>query len=105
MFIAGPDRPSGTRPVREWLQRFAGVRPTSRLRGRTGWRFIVEEIERADPAETAAKRRRKNRAKTGKADCDLQLDLLLAGKLPESWTPRLTSSSCGRWCAPQGVAG
>jgi transposase len=52
------------------------------------------EIERAgqrahlaDPAETAAKRGRKRRAKTDKADCDLQLKLLLAGELPESWIP------------------
>jgi transposase len=55
---------------------------------------VVEEIERAghaahlaDPAETAAKRGRKRRAKTDSADCDLQLRLLLAGELPESWIP------------------
>src|SRR5712691_7672151 len=61
------------------------------LEGTTGWRFVVEEIERAghtahlaDPAETAAKRGRKRRAKTDNADCDLQLRLLLTGELPES---------------------
>ena len=55
---------------------------------------MVEEVERAghrahlaDPAETAAKRGRKRRAKTDKADCDLLLRLLLAGELPESWIP------------------
>jgi transposase len=64
------------------------------LEGTTGWRFVVEEIARAghiahlaDPAETAAKRGRKRRAKTDHADCDLQLRLLLAGELPESWIP------------------
>ena len=64
------------------------------LEGTTGWRFVVEEIERAghrahlaDPAETAARRGRKRRAKTDNADCDLQLRLLLAGELPESWIP------------------
>jgi len=41
----------------------------------------------ADPAETAAKRGSKRRAKTDRADCDLQLKLLLAGELPESWIP------------------
>ena len=41
----------------------------------------------ADPAETAAKRGRKRRAKTDNADCDLMLKLLLAGELPESWIP------------------
>jgi len=74
--------------------RFAGREAHFALEGTTGWRFIVEEIEAAgqtahlaDPAETAAKRGRKKRAKTDRADCDLQLDLLLAGRLPESWIP------------------
>jgi len=64
------------------------------LEGTTGWRFVIEEIERAghvarlaDPAETAARRGRKRRAKTDDADCDLQLRLLLAGELPEAWIP------------------
>jgi transposase len=64
------------------------------IEGTTGWRFIVEEIERAgdradlaDPAETAAKRGAKRRAKTDDADCELQLRLLCAGELPESWIP------------------
>src|SRR4029453_4607392 len=64
------------------------------LEGTTGWRFVVEEVERAghrahlaDPAETAAKRGRKQRAKTDRADCDLLLRLLSARELPESWIP------------------
>src|SRR6266568_7668810 len=80
--------------VREWLERFTGREAEFVLEGTTGWRFVVEEIERAghrahlaDPAETAAKRGRKRRAKTDNADCDLQLKLLLAGELPESWIP------------------
>jgi transposase len=85
-----------TRPsVRAWLARFDGVDDVHfALEGTTGWRFVAEEIERAghrahlaDPAETAAKRGRKRRAKTDRADCDLQLRLLLAGELPESWIP------------------
>jgi transposase len=55
---------------------------------------VVGEIERAghrahlaDPAETASKRGRKRRAKTDRVDCDLQLRLLLARELPESWIP------------------
>lgn len=84
--------PAARGPVREWLCQFEGVDGHFALEATTGWRFIVEEIERAglsahlaDPAETAAKRGRKRRAKTDRADCDLQLDLLLAGKLPEAW--------------------
>src|ERR671930_1205450 len=66
----------------------------SALEGTTGWRFVVEEVERAgyrahlaDPGETAAKRGRKRRAKTDRADCDLLLRLLSARELPESWIP------------------
>jgi transposase len=80
--------------VREWLEQFAACEAEFALEGTTGWRFVVEEIERAgqrahlaDPAETAGKRGRKRRAKTDNADCDLQLKLLLAGELPESWIP------------------
>jgi len=80
--------------VREWLEQFAGREAEFVLEGTTGWRFVVEEIEQAghpahlaDPAETASKRGRKRRAKTDNADCDLQLKLLLAGELPESWIP------------------
>jgi transposase len=80
--------------VREWLEQFAGRKAEFVLEGTTGWRFVVDEIEQAghsahlaDPAETASKRGRKRRAKTDNADCDLQLRLLLAGELPESWIP------------------
>src|SRR5438034_6523124 len=86
--------PATRGPLREWLERFAGLEAHFALEATTGWRFIVEEIERAglrahlaDPAETAAKRGRKRRAKTDRADCDLQLDLLLAASLPEVWIP------------------
>jgi transposase len=86
--------PAAREPLRQWLERFAGLEAEFVLEGTTGWRFVVEEIERAghvarlaDPAETATRRGRKRRAKTDDADCDLQLRLLLAGELPESWIP------------------
>jgi transposase len=87
--------PGARGAVREWLARFDGRADVHvALEGTTGWRFVVAEIERAghtphvaDPAETAAKRGRKRRAKTEQADCDLQLRLLLSGELPESWIP------------------
>ncbi len=85
--------PAARADVRAWLARFSGEAEFV-LEGTTGWRFVVEEIERAghrahlaDPAETAGRRGRKRRAKTDNADCDLQLRLLLAGELPESWIP------------------
>ncbi len=86
--------PANRTSVREWLKLFDGCEAAFALEGTTGWRFVVEEIERAghgahlaDPAETAAKRGRKRRAKTGRTDCDLALKLLLAGELPQSWIP------------------
>jgi transposase len=86
--------PASRVDVREWLARFEPGGAEFALEGTTGWRFVVEEIERAglrphlaDPTETAARRGRKRRAKTDNADCDLMLRLLLAGELPESWIP------------------
>ena len=86
--------PVAREPLREWLEQFEGQEAEFVLEGTTGWRFVVEEIERAghrarlaDPAETAARRGRKRRAKTDDSDCELQLRLLLAGELPEAWIP------------------
>jgi transposase len=90
----GRIRPAAREDVRAWLERFAGGDVRFALEGTTGWRFVVEEIEAAglrahlaDPAETAARRGRKKRAKTDRADCDLMLDLLCGKRLPESWIP------------------
>src|SRR5215211_1314166 len=86
--------PATRSELRAWLGQFGSYRAAFVVEGTTGWRFVVEEIERAgqrahlaDPAETAARRGRKRRAKTDNADCDLLLRLLLANELPESWIP------------------
>ena len=62
------------------------------VEGCTGWRYIAEELQRAgiqahlaEPADTAAARGRKRRAKTERADARLQRDLLAQGRLPECW--------------------
>lgn len=80
--------------LRMWLSGFGGLDAHFALEGTTGWRFIVEEIQAAgftphlaEPAETRTRYGRKRRAKTDHADCDHLLDLLLAGRLPESWIP------------------
>ena len=64
------------------------------VEGCTGWRYVVEELQRAgieahlaEPADTAAARGRKKRAKTDRADARLQRDLLAQGRLPECWIP------------------
>src|SRR5205814_6708232 len=64
------------------------------VEGCTGWRFVVEELERAgieaslaEPADTAAARSRKRRAKTDPADAEHLRELLAGGRLPTSWIP------------------
>src|SRR4051794_3821937 len=86
--------PAAREPVRAWLERFDGQDAHFALEGTTGWRFVVEEIERAghtahlaDPAETAFRRGRKRRAKTDDSDCELQLRVVLGGGVPEARVP------------------
>jgi len=64
------------------------------LEGCTGWRYVSEELAAAgvgvhlgDPAEIAALRGPKKRAKTDRADARLLRTLLLEGRFPESWVP------------------
>jgi transposase len=80
---------------RSWLERFAGRADVSfAVEACTGWRFVVEELERAgitavlaEPAETADLRGPKHRAKTGKADARHLRALLAEGRVPASWIP------------------
>jgi transposase len=62
------------------------------LEATTGWRFVVEEfrtigaqVHLAEPAETAARRGTKKRAKSDRADARHLRELLMVGRLPESW--------------------
>jgi transposase len=79
----------------DWLTRFEGYESVEfALEAGTGWRYVVEELRAAgakphlaEPADTSALRGPKRRAKTDKADARLQLDLLLAGRLPECYIP------------------
>ena len=81
--------------VRRFLARFAGQQLEVALEATTGWRFVVEEL-RAIGAEVASRRagrdeRRgegnKKRAKTDRADARHLRELLMIGRLPESWIP------------------
>lgn len=87
--------PADRECLRAWLGRFAG-RPdvAFALEGCTGWRYVVEELLRAgveahvaEPAETAARRGPKRRAKTDRTDSRLLRELLTQGRIPESWIP------------------
>src|SRR3954463_3237642 len=91
--------------LRGWLQKLvadanaaagagAGAPAAFAVEGCTGWRFVVEELQRAgveahlaEPADTSAARGPKRRAKTDRTDARLLRDLLADGRLPESWIP------------------
>jgi transposase len=83
---------------RAGLRRFAaGVRGRElevALEATTGRRFVVEELQAvgarvhlAEPAETAARRGTKKRAKSDRADARHRRELVTVGRLPESWIP------------------
>ncbi len=85
-------RAGASRELRKFLARFDGPELEVALEATTGWRFVVEELQRvgasvhlAEPAETAARRGRKKRAKTDRADARLLRELVMVGRLPESW--------------------
>jgi transposase len=76
------------------LGRFAGQRVDAALEATTGWRFVAEELRAAgadvhlaEPAETAARRGNKKRAKTDRGDARHLRELLMIGRVPESWIP------------------
>ena len=78
--------------VRAFLSRFDGADLEVALEATTGWRFVVEELQRigadvhlAEAAEASALKGKKMRAKTDWADARHLRELLLIGKLPESW--------------------
>src|SRR5947209_2712858 len=86
--------PADRAGVGRFLARFADEQLEVALEATTGWRFLVEELRAvgavvhlAEPAETAARRGNKMRAKTDRADARHHRELLLAGRLPETWIP------------------
>ena len=88
--------PADRLTLREWLGRFADYRGSVRLvvEGCTGWRYVVEECRRAgidihvaEPADTASARGPKRHAKTDKLDAKHLRELLVQGRIPESWIP------------------
>src|SRR5919199_3217804 len=80
--------------VQRFAARFGGQDLEVALEATTGWRFVVEEfaavgarVHLAEPAETAARRGTKKRAKRDRADARHLRELLMVGRLPESWIP------------------
>jgi transposase len=91
----GQIRPATRKTLRGWLaERCPDGGAEFALEGCTGWRYVAEELAAAgvgvhlgDPAEIAALRGPKKRAKTDRADAKLLRTLLLQGRFPESWVP------------------
>src|SRR5215203_3486895 len=86
--------PAHREAVARFLGRFCGAELEVALEATTGWRFVVEELRRvaavvhlAEPAETAARRGTKKRAKSDRADARHLRELLMVSRLPESWIP------------------
>ncbi len=86
--------PADRAGVRAFAARFRGQELEVALEATTGWRFVAEEVEAvgghvhlAEPAETAARRGTKKRAKSDRADARHLRELLMVGRLPESWIP------------------
>lgn len=86
--------PADRAAVRKFLARFRGKELEVALEATTGWRFVVEELERvsarvhlAEPAETAGLKGPKKRAKNDRADARHLRELVMVGRLPESWIP------------------
>jgi transposase len=84
--------PAHRESVRRFLGRFAGQELEVALEATTGWRFVVEELRAvgsgvhlAEPAETKALRGSKKRPKSDRADARHLRELLMIGRLPESW--------------------
>ena len=81
--------------LRAWLARFERPEQAAfAVEACTGWRYVAEElaaagmeVHLAEPADTAALRGRKRRAKTDKTDSRLLRVHAVAGDLPECWIP------------------
>jgi transposase len=91
----GQVAPADRAHLRSWLSRLSDVDGVSfGLEGCTGWRYVAEELAAAgfaaqvgEPADTAALRGRKRRAKTDRADARHLRELVDTGRLPQCWIP------------------
>ncbi len=84
--------PADRQAVRRFLGRFSGRELEAALEATTGWRFLAEElatvgarVHLAEPAQTSALRGNKRSAKTDRTDARHLRELLMTGRLPESW--------------------
>ena len=114
--------PADRAGVRKFLAPFEGEGLEVALEATTGWRFVVEELERvgaevhlAEPAEPAALKGKKKRAKTDWADArhlrELLADRPAAGVVdparahPRSPRPGPDAAYCSPISGPSGSSG
>ena len=94
----GKIRPANRQSLRSWLEHFNEQFPEHEaaiaVEATTGWRYVIEELQRAgiephlaEPAETKSLQGRKKRAKTDRLDAGHLRDLMVIDRLPESWIP------------------
>jgi transposase len=90
----GKITPATRERLRSWLNDLPSSSAAFALEGCTGWRFVSEELRAvgmdahvAEPADTAALRGPKKRAKTDQLDARHLRELLQAASIPESWIP------------------
>jgi transposase len=94
----GKIRPANRQSLRSWLEHFSEQFPEHEaaiaVEATTGWRYVIEELQRAgvephlaEPAETKSLQGRKKRAKTDRLDAEHLRDLMMIERLPESWIP------------------
>lgn len=91
--LHSPDRSR----FRRWLDsEFAGADAVELVvEGCTGWRYVVEEVQRrtgftarvAEPAQAQAARGNKRKAKTDRSDARLLRQLAIEDRVPDSWVP------------------
>jgi transposase len=100
--LRGRIAPADRAHLAAWLRRFAGVPDVSfAFEAGTGWRFVAEEMCRAgvqavlaQPADTAALRGKRRKAKTDRADSKLLRDALAAGRIPACYIPPAQVLEC-----------
>jgi transposase len=80
--------------VRLWVERVGGREVHVAVEACTGWLFVCDALvaagavaHLAEPVETRALRGRNRRAKTDREDARWLRELLVEGRLPESWIP------------------
>lgn len=86
--------PADRESLHRWVDSFAGRLQRVVIEATTGWKWIAHELSArgvevvlADPAEAAARKGRKRRAKTDRLDARFLLGLLAGGMLPRAWLP------------------